>query len=707
VGDVRPRFASRARGPGSALLVMEGNQRMEQAAPTQVTRERERWPFVVLMALFSGSGALVLGYLVLSTGLRPLVEAGPSLWVLMIFGLFGELVPLTIARGDEENELSTSAAFVFAILLVWGPMPAALLYALASVGRDINKHKEWWKVWFNLGQYTLCLAAAAGTLNALGYHPSFEHPVVGIASGDALVILAAAMTFFLVNDLVVGAVIAVRDGAPIGREIASDFWYQLASMGALLAISPSVAVAALRSPWFVALLVVPILAVYRTGSLSVEKEHQSLHDALTGLPNRKLLHDRAGHALAEAVRAGYSAAVFLIDLDRFKEVNDTLGHHVGDELLQRVGTRIADVVRPGDTVARLGGDEFAILLPEIRDATVAEEIADRIRLALAVPFDLHGLTFELEGSIGIALCPDHGTDIDVLMQRADVAMYVAKETRARWERYSADRDRNSPERLGLLGDLRRAVEDGELVLHFQPKADLRTGDIVGAEALLRWQHRQRGLIFPDEFVPAAEQSGLIRSITSMVLDAGLSQLAQWRRDGLLLQLAINVSVRDLHDPRFCEQVRMALERYAIPAHQLALEITESVVIADADRVLLTLASLDDLGVGLSLDDFGAGYSSLTYLKQLPVSEIKIDKSFVVRMDVDDDDARIVRSTIDLAQALGLRVVAEGIETAQTWTRLARLGCDIAQGYYLSRPLPAAEFAEFVRLRRLENAAASA
>jgi diguanylate cyclase (GGDEF)-like protein len=677
---------------------------MEHAAVTAAGHERERLPFVVMMALISGCGAVVLAYLVLSTGLRPIVDAGPSLWVLMAFGLFGELVPLTIARGDEENELSTSSAFVFAILLVWGLMPAALLYALASVGRDINKRKEWWKVSFNLGQYTLSLAAAAVVLHSLRYQPSFAHPVVSLGSRNAPAILAAALTFFVVNDLLVGAVLAARDGASLRREIASDFWYQLASTGALLAISPSVAVAALRSPWFVALLVVPILAVYRTGSLSVEKEHQSLHDTLTGLPNRKLLHDRAGHALADAVRNGHSAAVFLIDLDRFKDVNDTLGHHVGDELLQRVGTRIAEVVRPGDTVARLGGDEFAILLPEIHDATVAEEIADRIRLALAVPFDLHGLTFELEGSIGIALCPEHGSDIDVLMQRADVAMYVAKETRARWERYSADRDRNSPERLGLLGDLRRALAEGELVLHFQPKADLRTGDIVGAEALLRWQHRQRGLLFPDEFIPAAEQSGLIRAITSTVLDQGLAQLAEWRRDGLLLQLAINVSVRDLHDPRFCEQVKMALERYAIPPRQLALEITESVVIADAERVLLTLASLDELGVRLSLDDFGAGYSSLTYLKQLPVSEIKIDKSFVVRMDVDDDDARIVRSTIDLAQALGLRVVAEGIETVQTWNRLARLGCDVAQGYFLSRPLPAAEFAAFVRLRRLESVA---
>ena len=672
---------------------------MESAAASHA--QPSRWLSLAYLGAVSCAGIAVLLFIVASAGGQPLRSAGAGLWVLLAFGLFGEVVPLTIARGDEENELSTSPAFVFAILLIWGPVPAIVVTAVASVVRDVAKRKAWYKVAFNLGQYTLAFFAAALVLRVLGYAPTIAEPLTSIGGADVLPIVSAALTFFLVNDLAVAVALALMHRTPLLRQIASDFVYQLSSTGALLALSPVVVVAVLGSPWFVCLLAVPIFAVYRTGSLSVEKERLSLHDALTGLPNRQLLQDRAATALEEAVREERSAAVFLIDLDRFKDVNDTLGHHVGDELLQQVGKRLAEAIRPGDTVARLGGDEFAILLPEIRDASVAEEIADRIREALGVPFSLHGLTFALQGSIGIALCPEHGTDIDVLMQRADVAMYLAKETKARWERYSVDRDRNSPERLGLLGELRRALDEGDLVVHYQPKADLRTGRIVGAEALLRWEHSLRGLIFPDEFIPLAEQSGLIQSITVAVLEASLKQAAQWQRIGLELELAVNVSVRDLHDVKFPGHVAAALLRHGIAPGQLALEITESVVMADAERVIRTLEALDLLGVRLSLDDFGAGYSSLTYLKRLPVSEIKIDKSFVTRMDVDDDDARIVRSTIDLAQGMGLRVVAEGVETAQTWNRLTRLGCDIAQGYYLSRALAPDEFVDFVVAHDME------
>ncbi|MEO7630365.1 MAG: EAL domain-containing protein [Mycobacteriales bacterium] len=656
--------------------------------------ERTSWLFRgYLSAVTLGGFAFLLACLAAARD-APWRSAGAGLWVLLAFSLFGELVPLTIARGDDENEMSTSPAFAFAILIIWGPVPAIITTALASLGRDMMKRKSAERVVFNVGQYTLALAAAAGVLRLYGNAPSVAVHLTSLNGASLPAIVSAALTFFLVNDISVCLAISLRDETPIMREIASDFAYQLASMGALLALSPVIAVAVLDSPWFIGLLAVPIFAVYRTGSLSVEKERLSLHDALTGLPNRKLLQNRAASALEDAVREDHAAAVFLIDLDRFKDVNDTLGHHVGDELLQQVGARLAEAIRPGDTVARLGGDEFGILLPEIRDASVAEEIADRIRAALGRPFSLNGLTFDLQGSIGIALCPEHGTDIDVLMQRADVAMYLAKDTKARWERYSSDRDRNSPARLGLLGELRRALAEGDLVVHYQPKADLRTGRIIGAEALLRWEHAVRGLIFPDEFIPMAEQSGLIQSITVAVLETSLQQAAQWRAEGLELEIAVNVSVRDLHDERFPEQVAAALAKHNIAPAQLALEITESVVMADADRVIRTLEALDLLGVRLSLDDFGAGYSSLTYLKRLPVSEIKIDKSFVMRMDVDDDDARIVRSTIDLAQGMGLRVVAEGVETAQTWNRLARWGCDIAQGYHLSRALAADEFFQF-------------
>jgi diguanylate cyclase (GGDEF)-like protein len=668
---------------------------------------RPRWLIHAYLAAVSIVGLVILVHVAATTPDRNLLAAGSRLWVLLAFALFGELVPLTIARGDEENALPTSPAFVIAILLIWGPFPALFIAAVASMAGDLAKHKAWDRVFFNAGQYVVAFSAASWILNVQGYHASLAEPLSALRPGELAIAVSGGLGYFLVNDLAVGAALALHDGTSLLREVTSDFMYQLSATSALLALAPVVAMAAIQSPWFVVLMAVPICAVYRTGSLSVENEHMSLHDSLTGLPNRKLLQARAAHALDEAVREERSAAVFLIDLDRFKDVNDTLGHHVGDELLQQVGVRLAEAVRPGDTVARLGGDEFGILLPDIRDTSVAEDIAERIRKALGVPFSLHGLTFDLQGSIGIALCPEHGSDIDVLMQRADVAMYIAKETRARWERYSVERDRNSPARLGLLGELRRALDDGDLVVHYQPKADLRTGRIVGAEALVRWEHTLRGLVFPDEFIPMAEQSGLIKSITLCVLDLSLQQAAKWQDEGLDLELAVNVSVRDLHDVRFPQQVAAALKLHGVPPAKLSLEITEGVVMADAERVIRTLEALDVLGVQLSLDDFGAGYSSLTYLKRLPVSEIKIDKSFVLRMDVDDDDSRIVRSTIDLAQGMGLRVVAEGVETALTWKRLTRLGCDIAQGYFLSRPLAAEELLTFVRAHTMVNDARAA
>jgi predicted signal transduction protein with EAL and GGDEF domain len=356
------------------------------------------------------------------------------------------------------------------------------------------------------------------------------------------------------------------------------------------------------------------------------------------------------------------------------------------------------VLRPEDTVARLGGDEFGVLLPSVRDRAAAEEVADRIRTALVQPFVLHDVALDLEASIGIALYPTQAGDGDELMQRADVAMYHAKETRSGIETYDPDRDPHSTQRLSLFGQLRRAIEDGELVLHYQPKVDLESGDVVGVEALVRWQHPERGLLAPDTFVPLAEQTGLMKSLTSNVLEQALRQTATWAAAGLKVRMAVNVSARDLHDDTFCARVNDALDRTGVPASFLELELTERVVMADPQRALENLTALSRLGVRLSLDDFGTGYSSLAYLRRLPVTEIKIDKSFVLRMDVDDEDATIVRSTIDLAHGLGLRVLAEGVETAETWQRLADLGCDAAQGYFLSRPHPAGVVTDWLQAR---------
>ena len=427
-------------------------------------------------------------------------------------------------------------------------------------------------------------------------------------------------------------------------------------------------------------------------------EHQALHDALTDLPNRTLFHDRVHHALASARREHVAAAVMIMDLDRFKEVNDTLGHASGDELLKQVGLRLRDSLRESDTVARLGGDEFGVLLPKVVDAEAAVAVARKLRTTLEEPFTLHGLALRMEASIGIALFPDHGSDVQSLLQRADVAMYVAKEHPSGCEVYARERDEYSPDRLTLLTELRRAIDRGQLFLHYQPKADLRTGDIQGVEALVRWQHPERGMIPPDEFIPPAQKTGVITPLTMFVLDEALRQCRTWALQGMELCVAVNLSTRNLLDVHLPDTVGELLARWEVPARLLELEITESTILADPVRAMQILSRLDEMGIRLAIDDFGTGYSSLAYLKRLPVDELKIDKSFILGMEENENDAVIVRSTIDLGRNLGLRVVAEGVETAKAWNRLVSLGCDIAQGYYLSRPVPADQLTEWLRER---------
>jgi diguanylate cyclase (GGDEF)-like protein len=385
----------------------------------------------------------------------------------------------------------------------------------------------------------------------------------------------------------------------------------------------------------------------------------------------------------------------IMDLDRFKEVNDTLGHASGDELLKQVGDRLSQSVRESDTVARLGGDEFGVLLPKVVDAEAAVAVARKLRTTLEDPFTIHGLALQMEASIGIALYPEHGGDVQSLLQRADVAMYVAKEHPAGCEVYSRDRDDYSPDRLTLLTGLRRAIDRGELLLHYQPKADLRTGEILGVEALVRWRHPERGMIPPDEFIPAAQKTGVIGPLTMFVLDEALRQCRTWLLQGLELCVAVNLSTRNLLDLHLPEAVAELLARWEVPAGLLELEITESTILADPVRAMQILSRLDEMGVRLSIDDFGTGYSSLAYLKRLPVDELKIDKSFILGMDESENDEVIVRSTIDLGRNLGLRVVAEGVESPQAWSRLAQLGCNVAQGYFLSRPVPAEQLTQWL------------
>src|SRR4051794_869671 len=453
------------------------------------------------------------------------------------------------------------------------------------------------------------------------------------------------------------------------------------------------------------LVVTGLLAFGTIEDKLADNEFGMLHDPLTELPNRLLFHDRVHQAILGATRTGTRVAVMVLDIDRFKEVNDTLGHHMGDLLLYELGYRLTETLRQSDSVARLGGDEFAILLPEIEDEANALAAAGKIREALAHPIAVRDLSLEVEASAGIALYPDHGLDPEGLLQHADVAMYNAKSSQSGCELYAETRHEFSQSRLRLVQDLRSGIANGQLELHYQPKIRLSDNRVIGVEALARWNHPEQGLISPASFIPLAEHTGLIRPLTLAVLEMAIDQCAAWRSRGIELGMAVNLSPRNLVDHELPHQIKRLLEERRVPTTSLELELTEDTIMSDPKRAREVLARLDAMGIWLAIDDFGTGYSSLAYLRQLPVTTLKIDRSFVITMQEREDDAAIVRSTIALGRNLGLRVVAEGVETDEVMGELRQLGCDVAQGFHVSRPVPAADFERWLRERQLTEAAA--
>lgn len=429
-------------------------------------------------------------------------------------------------------------------------------------------------------------------------------------------------------------------------------------------------------------------------AINADLEHMALYDSLTGLANRYLIQDRLQQAIFRAERDGESLAILVVDLDRFKDLNDTLGHNVGDQLLKEVGIRFQNKLRSADTIGRLGGDEFAVLLPKAGVET-ATLVVEHLLQALQFPVELESGSYVVSASVGIALYPEHGDDMQSLLRRADVAMYVAKRAKQDWFVYDPQQDEHTPRHLALMADLHGALERGQMQLHYQPKLDLATDRIIGVEALMRWQHPEQGAIPPDLFIPALEQSGLIRRFTAWLLDEAIRQCAAWQDMGLELGMAVNLSMYNLRDSQMPVQLTMLQKRWKLPVGALMMEVTESAVMNDPHHVSEVLETLTASGIHFSIDDFGTGYSSLSHLKRLPVSELKIDRSFVKDMTRDRDDEAIVRSTIDLAHNMGLRVVAEGVESREVLERLRQLGCDEVQGYYIARPMPAQDFPAFL------------
>src|SRR5580704_8367543 len=631
-------------------------------------------------------GAGVLAALVATSGVD--LEGRRTLEFLALAGsvMIGELFPIEAPRRSGDGEITVSVMFSFALLLGVGLVPALAAQLVASVVQDGIARKPWWQIGFNIGQYTLSLAAAAGVLALLGGYPEFG--TGHFQAVDLLMVVGGAAGYFVVNLLLVTRATTLYIGAPFSHALRSDLMFGLSVIAVLLCLAPVVVTVLQFSPILYPLLLVPLIGVYISGRQTVRTataEHLARHDSLTELPNRRWFLESVGVALKNpSLQAG---GLLLVDLNGFKEVNDTLGHHHGDLVLQEVGPRLRAAFRSEDLVARLGGDEFAVFMPGA-DLDAAQAAVGRLQDALHTPVDVDGIEIELDASIGLAWYPDHGGDVDTLLQRADVAMYRAKATHHPLVTYRAEDDSHSPERLVIAADLRRALAADQLVLHYQPQVELGHGRPVAAEGLVRWHHPQRGLLGPPEFIEVAERTGLIKDLTYRVLDLGLSDLRDWADDGRELSLSLNVSVRSLLDRRFPEEVEKLLSRHGVDGTALTLELTESSLMVDPEVAKKTMRHLAELGVSVAIDDFGTGYSSLAYLTDLPIGELKIDKSFVRAMGSDARNAIVVRSTIELAHNLGLRTVAEGIEDAFTFERLRALGCELAQGFHMSRPLPA-------------------
>jgi diguanylate cyclase (GGDEF)-like protein len=603
-----------------------------------------------------------------------------------------ELLPLVQGRGHDPNGVVMSTPFTFAIVAIWGVWPAIIMVAIASTASDLRARKAWWKTAFNPSQYAVSVFCGFLVMQCAGVTPDLAHPLTGFDLGDMTWIVGLWVVYYVVNLVLVSAVLTFR--ASFQSLIVDDITHVTIMTFAVFALTPLIVVVAQSSWDFLPLLLIPLLLLYWTAQMSLRREHEAGHDALTGLPNRMTLQFALNEAIERYQRDGSPFGLILIDMDDFKRVNDTLGHMVGDELLRKFADRLKSSARPTDCVARLGGDEFAVLVFDA-DEQDMRHVAERVHESIAEPIQLSGIALNLELSLGVALCPADGTDAHVLLQRADVAMYVAKTNRTKIELYSSDRDDNSTDRLNMLSELRQALEDDSVELHYQPKVSTATGALLGMEALIRWRHPTRGLVMPDEFIPLAERSGIMPLITRKVILLALRQIAEWRAAGLHVPVAVNVAPTDLVDDGLVTIIRSGLQGFGVPPSMLQLEITERVMATDLDDSIRVLHALSALGVAVSLDDFGTGYSSLLRLNLLPVNEIKIDRGFVVSLANGDRAAGIVRALVNLAHELAVPVIAEGVESAAALEQLRVLGCDGVQGWHVSRPMVSARATQWL------------
>jgi diguanylate cyclase (GGDEF)-like protein len=638
-------------------------------------------PFVVAV---SAAGLALLAVIAV-TGAAEVVEDADALLVMLAIAiLVAELFPVELP--DDGGEVSFSTTFAFALLLTDGIAAVVLVHAITLALADGIRRRPFERLVFNVAQYAICWAAAGGLLAAFTGGLPDENGLQYLELQWVPALVASAVLFLVLNTALASTPPALSRGIGPLDSMRSDLGLNAWWTVVLTALVPVILVAADYDLWLVPLLGIPLVAIQLGSRQAVINDYEARHDRITGLPNREHLTRALEVAAERYERRGEKVGVLLVGLTRFKELNETLGHRRGDLVLVEVGRRLAKLRRPRGEVARLGGDEFAIVVAPAGGTEDCVAVAREVIAALREPVTIRGVALDIGATVGIACHPDHRGSVDALLRHADAALEKAKSAHRPFAVYEPGLDERGQEQLALVADLRRAIDDGELVLLFQPQVELATGRLRGVEALLRWRHPERGLLSPEDFIEPAEHTGLIRPLTLWVIRSALAEADTWRAAGLDLPVAVNLSVRAI-TPQLPGELAGIVDGRP-PC--LELEITETVGMEDADAALRVLRELTALGIRLSVDDFGTGFSSLAYLKRLPVSAIKIDRSFVIDMDRDGDDRAIVRSTIDLARHLGMEVVAEGVENADALEELRALGCDLAQGFAISPPLPAPE-----------------
>ena len=609
--------------------------------------------------------------------------------------VLGELFPIRLWSRGNCQEYTMSGLFAL-VLLNAGPLVYAVLpQIVALLIVEIRDRKPARVAAFNVAQNLLmfgCARLAICAVEGVGLGP-----VTAVPPGRQLAgLAAAALVYFLVNNVLTGTVVALSDGMHVLRSIVTTMREEIPVTPIVLGVAPMIAASLAFSIWTAPLCALVLVAIRTAVSISTRHEIAALHDALTGLPNRTLLLTRLRQSMADTAPDRQVAAL-MIDLDRFKEINDTLGHSIGDDLLVLVAQRLTATTGSRGTVARLGGDEFAIVLSRTT-AAETDALAGQIAAAFTESFPIADMRLKVTVSVGAALAPQHADEAEKLLHLADLALYAAKQERGRHAIYDPRSEEHSTASSVLVGELQRGLDRGELVVFFQPKLSMLTGRLVGVEALVRWQHPTRGLLLPGRFLAAVENTPLIVPLTARVIDDALAAVRKWRDRGLAISVAVNLTARQVASEELPTQIEAALTAHGLPSDALVVEVTESCLMANPAQTRAVLGRLRTLGVGLSMDDFGTGYSSLTHLRDLPVTEIKIDRSFVAGTVGSSTNAALVKSIIDLGHNLGLDVVAEGVETTECLSVLTALGCDILQGYLLGRPMPGEQLEQWYATR---------